>query len=113
MAARCDLIDEILDSSTGRFSRINPDLINTRSNLNHETFQEICTVCGVRLSSPEIDATFLDIILLKRRNSIAHGEDTFIGPEELDDMTLRTISHMRAFKDAIENTAVLKTYRVA
>src|SRR6185295_19023760 len=34
LEARCKLVNEILDGREGRFAHINPDLIDTRSNLS-------------------------------------------------------------------------------
>jgi hypothetical protein len=39
--ARCQLINELLDGTGGRFSYINPDLIDTRSNLNADVIKDI------------------------------------------------------------------------
>ncbi|OAI31098.1 hypothetical protein A1351_22075, partial [Methylosinus sp. R-45379] len=93
---RCALIDEILHSSDRRFSRVNEDLVNTKSNLNFEVFSEICLVCGVPQGQFADKAAFIDVILLKRRNAIAHGEDTFISLTDLEEVTNNTIELMRA-----------------
>jgi MAE_28990/MAE_18760-like HEPN len=53
------------------------------------------------------------VFLLKRRNAIAHGEDTLVGIEDLDQLTTETIAMMRAFGDALENRVVLKNYKLA
>ncbi|MES9838302.1 MAG: MAE_28990/MAE_18760 family HEPN-like nuclease [Candidatus Thiodiazotropha sp.] len=110
---RCALIDEILDSSDNRYSRVNDDLIATKSNLNFEVFMDICLVCSVPIEDFNDESTFIDAILLKRRNDIAHGEDTFIDLADLTELTSRTISLMRNFGDALDNKASLKAYQVA
>lgn len=110
---RCALVDEILSSSDRRFSRINEDLINTRANLNFDVFTDICLVCCIPIQSFAEKATFVDVVLLKRRNAIAHGEDTFVGIEDLDGLTNETVAIMRAFGDALENHVYLKDYKAA
>lgn len=110
---RCELIDEIIGSSNRRFGRVNDDLINTRANLNFEVFSDICRVCDVSIQTFEEKATFIDVILLKRRNQVAHGEETFVEAIDLDETTNETISLMRTFGDALENHVFLKTYRAA
>jgi hypothetical protein len=110
---RCKLVDEILESDGTQFSRPNDDLIDTKANLNYSVFADICVICGLSLQRMGVDETFLDVVLLKRRNSIAHGEDTLVGMDELDSLTDRTIAHMRSFKDAIENSVYLKSYQAA
>ena len=106
---RCTLVDEILGSGQQSFKRVNPDLVNTRANLSSEVLADICLVCGVR---PEVfadDSTFIDVILLKRRNAVAHGEDTLIAIAEMDEIADGTIGLMRKFGDALENHVVLAT----
>jgi len=113
IAERCALVDEILGSCNRRFSRVNEDLVNTRANLNFDMFTDICLVCGVP-TEPFVDkATFIDILLLKRRNAIAHGEDTFVAMGDLDGLTNETVAIVRAFGDALENHVYLKDYKAA
>lgn len=110
---RCALVDEILNSSDSRFTRVNEDLINTKANLNFDVLADICLVCCVPIQPFADKATFIDTVLLKRRNAIAHGEDTFVAMEDLDDLTNETISMMRTFGDALENHVYLKGYKTA
>lgn len=111
IAERCDLVNEILTSSSRRFSRVNSELVNTRSNLSYEAFRDICLVCSVSSTSFSDKEDFINIFLLRRRNSIAHGEETFITIDDLDELTNTTITLMRTFGDALENHAVLQDYK--
>lgn len=111
IADRCLLIDEILNSSDHRFSRVNEDLVNTRANLNFEVFSDICLVCGLLPQSFADKSAFIDVFLLKRRNSIAHGENTFVDVKDLDDLASQTVGLMRAFGDALENQVYLESYK--
>lgn len=113
VAERCFLIDELLDSSERRFTHVNDDLINTKANLNFDVLNDICLVCGISMELFADSATFIDVILLKRRNSIAHGEDTLIAFDEMDEIVERTIKLMRIFGNELENSVVLQTYKVA
>ena len=110
---RCALIDEILDSSDRRFSRINENLVNTKANLSFDIFADICLVCCVPAQTFADKATFVDVVLLKRRNSIAHGEDTFVAVEDLDELADETIAMMRAFGNALENHVYMRDYQTA
>lgn len=112
IAERCKLVDEILNASDRRFSQVNDDLVNTKANLNSEVFTDICLVCGLSLESFADKASFIDIVLLKRRNAIAHGEDTLVSLSELDTITADTIGLLRAFGDALENHVILQSYKV-
>lgn len=113
VAERCELIDEILNCSERRFSHVNDDLINTKANLNSEVFADICLVCGLSMTLFQDYTTFIDVILLKRRNAIAHGEDTMIAFNELDEIAEKTINLMRTFGNELENRVVLQMYKVA
>ncbi|HTF63579.1 MAG TPA: MAE_28990/MAE_18760 family HEPN-like nuclease [Edaphobacter sp.] len=113
VAARCALVDEVLNSSDRRFSRENEDLVNTKANLSFDVFSDICLVCCVPIQAFADKATFVDVFLLKRRNAVAHGEETFVGIEDLDELTNQTVAIMRAFGDALENHVYLKGYKSA
>jgi hypothetical protein len=108
---RGDFIDAILDGGKRRFVHINDNLVNTKSNLNFDVLFDICQVCGVDPSIFSEHQNFIDVILLKRRNSIAHGEDTFVGVEDLNTLTEQTIGLMRAFSNDLQAKAHLGHYR--
>lgn len=110
---RCTLVDEVLNSSDRRFSRVNEDLVNTKANLNFGVFTDVCLVCGVPTQAFADKAEFVDLFLLKRRNAIAHGEETFVDLEDVDKLTSETVAMMRAFGDALENRVFLKAYKSA
>jgi hypothetical protein len=111
VAERCALVEEILEPSGRRYTKVNEDLINTKSNLNSEVLSDICIVCDISRELFEDKSTFIDVILLKRRNAIAHGEEALIALDELNEITEETISLMRKFGNALENHACLQTYK--
>ncbi len=113
IAERGALVDLILASGSERFSRVNENLVNTRSNLNSDVLAELCIVCGVDYAIFEGKKQFIDVFLLKRRNSIAHGEDTLIGVNELDELIDGTLGIMRLFSNEIQRIAYLQVYRAA
>lgn len=108
---RGDLIDDILDGGNRRFVRINDSLVNTKSNLNFEVLCDICRVCGIDPIIFSEHEKFIDVILLKRRNSIAHGEETFVGIEDLNPLTEQAIGLMRMFSNDLQTKAHLGHYR--
>ena len=113
LASRCLLVDHILASDDSCFVRVNDDLVNTRSNLSSEVFRDICLVCAIPEDLFSDSWSFIDVFLLRRRNAIAHGEDTMVGIDDLDMLVEHTISLMRQFGTELENRAVLKRYRAA
>lgn len=111
IADRCSLLDEILGASSKRFARVNENLISTNSNLNFDVFSDICLICGIGIGPYAAKQSFIDVILLKRRNAIAHGEDTFIAIEDLREIVDNTIDLIRNFGDDLDNRAALKAYK--
>lgn len=111
MKERCAVVDEILNASEHRFTKLNEDLINTRANLSFDVFTDICLVCGISVEAFDDKSDFINKFLLKRRNSVAHGEDTYIAETDLDDLTNNTISLMRSFGDSLENLVYEKQYK--
>lgn len=110
LVARCKLVNDILDGTDGRFSRLNPDLIDTRSNLNTDVIQDICIICGVDSSHFEKNRTFLDVQILKRRNAIAHGQQEFIQADEVNDLVAKILALMDSFRTLLENKVYTKGY---
>lgn len=110
LEARCKLINDILDGANGRFSFINPELIDTRSNLNTDVIKDICVICNVDSSHFEQHRMFLDVLILKRRNAIAHGQQEFIRVDEIDDLISAILSLMSSFRNLLENKIYTKSY---
>lgn len=107
---RCQLVNDIIDGGNGNFSFVNPELVDTRSNLNTDVIADICIVCGVDSQHFEDNRTFLDVLLLKRRNAIAHGQQEYIQASEVDDLVAKTLSLMSAFRNLLENKVYTKAY---
>lgn len=110
LEARCKLVNEILDGATGTFRYQNPKLIDTKSNLNTDVINEICMICSVNPSHFETKRIFLDLVILKRRNAIAHGQQEFIHETEIDNLVDETLSLMQQFRTLLENKVYLKQY---
>lgn len=110
LEGRCKLINDILDGGDGRFSYLNPDLVDTRSNLNTDVIKDICIICGVDSNHFEQNRTFLDVLVLKRRNAIAHGQQEFIQTDEIDDLVADILALMGFFRNLLENKVYMKAY---
>jgi hypothetical protein len=111
--SRCKLINDILDGTGARFGYIQPDLIDTRSNLSTDVIRDICLICGVDGAHFEGRRTFIDIIVLKRRNAIAHGQQEYIREADIDDLVADTLALMQHFCSLLENKVYMKTYLAA
>jgi hypothetical protein len=107
---RCKFVNDILDGGNGKFSYVNPDLVDTRSNLNADVVSDICVICGVDSEHFKQNRTFLDVLLLKRRNAIAHGQQEYIDVDEIDDFVANVLTLMGFFRTLLENKVYTKTY---
>jgi len=100
---KCKFVEEILKSKDQRFSYINPALIDTKANLNTDVLRDLCRVCGIPFSDFKKHETLIDVLILKRRNEIAHGEEVYLREDEIDDLADRIVDIMRLFRNLLEN----------
>jgi hypothetical protein len=107
---KCRFLQELLGSRHERFSQISPALIDTKANLNTNVLHDICRVCGVPFAEFEKEDAFIDILMLKRRNEIAHGEEVYVKEGEIDDLSARATGIMRTFRNLLENKIYDKSY---
>ncbi|MBN8551058.1 MAG: hypothetical protein J0M12_17225 [Deltaproteobacteria bacterium] len=110
LSERCKLVNDILDGQSGRFSFVKPELVDTRSNLSTDVIKDICIVCGVDWGHFESQRTFLDVMVLKRRNEIAHGQQVYIEANEIDEYIGSLLALMEAFRNLLENKIYTKAY---
>lgn len=108
--ARCRLVNDILDGKEARFGYIDADLIDTRSNLNTDAIKDICLICGVEDAYFEDRRPFIDVIVLRRRNAIAHGKQEYISTADIDDLVADTLALMQHFRSLLENKVYMRAY---
>ncbi|MHB1079679.1 MAG: MAE_28990/MAE_18760 family HEPN-like nuclease [Prosthecobacter sp.] len=106
----CAFIISILDSLDSRFAFINPQLIDTKSNLNTDVINDLCLVCGFDGTFFESSRFFIDATLLKKRNAIAHGQEDGIDERDVDEFVNTTLSLLEHFRTLIENKVYTKSY---
>ncbi len=107
---KCKFVEDVLKSREQRFSHINQTLIDTRSNLNTDVLRDLCRICGIPFADFEKDGTLIDVLMLKRRNEIAHGEEVYLKEEEIDDLATRAVNIMRLFRNLLENKIYSLSY---
>jgi hypothetical protein len=113
LEARCKLVSDILDGTSGRFSYVHPSLVDTNSNLNTDVIKDICIICAVDSSHFEAKRTFIDVLVLKRRNAIAHGQQEFVQLDGIDDLVADVLALMVHFRNLLENKVYSKAYAAA
>lgn len=84
--------------------------IHTDSNLNSKVFTNIALSIGLDITRYEARFNLIDESLLKRRNSIAHGEYLDIDSSGFIDLADEVLSLLRTYKTDIENSASSKFY---
>jgi hypothetical protein len=72
--------------------------------------KDICVICAIDSHHFEQNRAFVDLLLVKRRNAIAHGQQEFIHEDEIDGHVTNILSLMGHFRNLLENKIYLKTY---
>jgi hypothetical protein len=65
--------------------------------------RDICRVCGIPFTEFEKEDAFINVLMLKRRNEIAHGQEVYLKEGEIDDLSARAVGIMRTFRNLLEN----------
>jgi len=82
----------------------------TTSNLSSSVFKEIVCMLGLDYSFYESKEVLIDEKLLKKRNTIAHGNYLDIDEKEYDELHTQIITIMDNFRNQIDNCASTKQY---
>lgn len=87
-------------------------VIDVRSNLNYEAMRIIAHQLGVSLDGLDLREHFIDKILLKYRNSLAHGER--VSEKELkgiyDEVYSTVLNYIEGYGSIISNAASMRLY---
>lgn len=105
------VVSFLLNDLNQKASIPNEYIIKTGSNLNSEVLKEILTTVGIDYADYELKANLIDGILLRHRNSIAHGQ--YLPLEEIEYKHLHNeiLSMMINYKIQISNAVVLELYK--
>ncbi|ALK87285.1 MAE_28990/MAE_18760 family HEPN-like nuclease [Limnohabitans sp. 63ED37-2] len=85
--------------------------INTESNLSASVFENILHAVGFETSPYEAKAHLIDESLLKRRNTIAHGEYIDVAKDDWAKLADEVLQMLRQFKTDIENAMALSAFK--
>lgn len=97
------------ETSKKYFDTMGKRFINTNSNLNYSMFEEIMSIIGIE-NRYTLLKEYIDGVLLKNRNSIAHGERITLNREEFMDVVDRVNNIMINYKDEILDSAENKSF---
>jgi RiboL-PSP-HEPN len=110
---KCDFIEKIILGKKDRFSTVSERLVDTKSNLNSDVLLELCRVINIDNSIFRNKNVFIDIKLLKRRNSIAHGSQEFPDIIDFQEIMDGVLELMGEFRNLIENKVSQQSYLIA
>lgn len=85
--------------------------INTESNLSSKVFQNIMISVGFDPESFETRFNLIDESLLRRRNSIAHGDYLDVAKTDWGALADEVIAMLRQVKTHIENAVALEAFK--
>jgi hypothetical protein len=87
--------------------------INTESNLSASVFENILQAVGFATAPYETKTNLINESLLKRRNTIAHGEYIDVAKDDWAKLADEVLQMLRQFKTDIENAMALSSFKRA
>jgi hypothetical protein len=85
--------------------------VDTESNLTSKVFANIAASLDISTISYETKFNMIDESLVRRRNSIAHGEYLDLGRDDFLTLADDIIQMMRDYKTDLENAASMESYK--
>ncbi|HLL46463.1 MAG TPA: MAE_28990/MAE_18760 family HEPN-like nuclease [Longimicrobiaceae bacterium] len=110
--AHIDVVDFFLGSLDDRCVLPYREGINTQSNLSSRVLRDIVDTLGLDYSDFETKEKLLDELLLKQRNTIAHGEYLTTTLDAYIELYEQILIMMESFRTQVDNAAALKKYLV-
>ncbi|WP_396211631.1 MAE_28990/MAE_18760 family HEPN-like nuclease [Flavobacterium sp.] len=107
----CQIVDFIQNKLNQRANIPTDNVIKTGSNLSSHILREILTTVGIDYTNYELKSNLIDQILLKNRNSIAHGEYVPLDEVEYSELNREILFIMDDIKDRLTNIVVLEQYK--
>jgi hypothetical protein len=111
--AHLALVDFFLEGLEGRCVLPYKDGINTQSNLSSRVLREIVDTLGLDYREFETKEKLIDELLLKQRNTIAHGEYLITTIASYLDLYQEILLMMETFRTQVDNAAALKLFLAA
>lgn len=85
-------------------------VINTKSNLGSNVLKDILVVLGLSDANFATKMALIDASLVNRRNHIAHGEYLSVSASDYENLHQEVLGLIEAFRNEVENAAVMKKY---
>jgi hypothetical protein len=107
----CKFIEFINNDLEQRATIPTENIIKTNSNLNSHILKEILTNVGIDYSYFELKENLIDKILLKNRNSIAHGETLDIDDLNYQNLHREILTMMEQIKTELSNIVIQENFK--
>lgn len=107
----CQIVDFLLNNLNQRATIPDNDIIKTGSNLNSNILKEILTTVGLDYKEYELKNNLLDSVLLKNRNSIAHGEYLELNELNYNELYSDILAIMNDIKNRLSNSIILEEFK--
>ncbi len=107
----CQIVDFILNKLNQRATIPVDNVIRTGSNLTSNILREVLTTIGMDYSAYELKNNLIDSVLLKNRNSIAHGEFLDLNEVNFNELYSEIFFIMEDLKNRITNFVIQESYR--
>lgn len=108
--AHLDLVGFFFENLGERCALPYRDGISTKSNLSSDVLREIVETLGLEYEEFQTKEKLLDELLLKQRNTIAHGEYLTTTIDAYLDLYEQVLQMMEAFRTQVDNAAALKRF---
>jgi MAE_28990/MAE_18760-like HEPN len=106
------LVKFFLTRMSERSSLPYKSVVDTGSNLSSTVFRDVVERLGLDYSLDETKEKLIDEKLLNSRNTIAHGSYLQTDLNGFVDMQDEVLGMMELFRNQIENSAIMKSYRL-
>lgn len=106
-----EIIQYIRENNSSRVRVPFKNVINTQSNLSTNVLKEILWCLGLDYKDFEAKEKLIDLQLVARRNHVAHGEVLEVNDKDFLEMSEEVITLMLLFKNLLENSATLESYK--
>jgi hypothetical protein len=103
----------IIDNQTTRAKIPTKNVVETQSNLSTNVLKEIMWCLGLDYGFYESKEKLIDLMLVGRRNHVAHGEAVGVESDDFVDMVDEVLGLMNTFKNLLENSCITESYKAA